>query len=643
MNATRRDSILDLFDPLNRPETPSRCSTDSSSDKENDNPIPGQFTAFFNRVYTTSKPTQPPLGKLIDYLDASGSHSFSREVSDSDEELEHDEEGCAGATEEQSEMRLPLGEIALERVPPSETGIELSLSSENPLQTDEPLHADTEDKAVSPFNFATTAPSGSPLADVINSINIFGSVSLDGAADAIVRETADVYNGPSTSIPYPDITVCPPEDEHHLSTAGNEQATPAQPHSPYLSPTASGSTRRSSITTSAYDPRRASVDLQSSFSMHLQSTDMSFDLLKDSISFLGQPQDNSFWPSISEGDIEDDTLDFAQDQLRLRDAAERFLTPAKARVDEDTFDFTKEKQKIEALAEKYGSIHEEKLQVAEAVAQAAVANSPRQRSKSEAPLPVFSPTAKASTPKEAKEVSAGTRRPSAVLPNIFSLAQKQAAEPPRVVKPRRSSIAAPTIPSSLSHVPALRIMKKTFKFDHQRSESSTSSASSRDNGSSASGTSNRAESETHNPAPSVPQRSSHILGKPVQPVKGVQRPPIGSTLPPIGSTLPPTFTLGPRRPSLQRPAAEQPAPVKRSVTSRPVAASSIAPPSTRLSGSRVAPRDSTAASNAKPQVSNTALPVRSASSLPKPASKLPAPSRTFGFSARSSGPTRRAA
>ncbi|KAI0695364.1 hypothetical protein BC835DRAFT_1258103, partial [Cytidiella melzeri] len=64
-----RDSLLYLFDPIARPQTPPRStgSPDSSSDKENDNPRPGQLTAFFNRVYTDTKTTQLPLGKLIDY------------------------------------------------------------------------------------------------------------------------------------------------------------------------------------------------------------------------------------------------------------------------------------------------------------------------------------------------------------------------------------------------------------------------------------------------------------------------------------------------------------------------------------------------------------------------------------------------
>ncbi|KAJ2969291.1 hypothetical protein NUW54_g12999 [Trametes sanguinea] len=52
------------------------------------------------------------------------------------------------------------------------------------------------------------------------------------------------------------------------------------------------------------DPRRTSVDLYSSFHLQMQSVDMSFDLLNDKISFLGNGQD-SFWAG---GESGDDTM-----------------------------------------------------------------------------------------------------------------------------------------------------------------------------------------------------------------------------------------------------------------------------------------------------------------------------------------------
>lgn len=186
----------------------------------------------------------------------------------------------------------------------------------------------------------SSAPSGTPLADVINSIN---------------------------NCDCPDINICPPDEDQSPSILDNENSFIPDTHSAtHLSPAAAttlGATRRQNVHTYADDPRRASVDLQSSFSLHIQSTDMSFDLLNDRISFFGQQQENSY---------EDDTLDFGKDLAALQQAAESSSNPEALSADEDTFDFAKEAKKMEALAEQYGTIHEEQLKAAEEAAEAAV-------------------------------------------------------------------------------------------------------------------------------------------------------------------------------------------------------------------------------------------------------------------------------
>jgi hypothetical protein len=98
MTALRpRNSLLALFDPLARPDTPPRptSSPDSASDKENDNPEPGPVSAFFNRVYKDTNIQQKPIGTLIDYADI----SMGSSVSASSDALEDGElhAGCANS------------------------------------------------------------------------------------------------------------------------------------------------------------------------------------------------------------------------------------------------------------------------------------------------------------------------------------------------------------------------------------------------------------------------------------------------------------------------------------------------------------------------------------------------------------------
>jgi hypothetical protein len=212
-------------------------------------------------------------------------------------------------------------------------------------------HDFTQSVAAPPAVFITTAPSGTPLADVINSIN----------------------HGD-----FPNINICPPDEELPSPSYHNENdaAVTSADFSPtHLSPNSSTTStymRRHNINTDANDPRRASVDLQTSFSIHLQSADMSFDLLNDKISFFGQPQDSLFWPGVPEEDAEVDTLDFTEDVQNMSEIVDEATEADQPLADDDTFDFTREKQRLDALAEQYGSIQEEHLQAAEAAAEAAV-------------------------------------------------------------------------------------------------------------------------------------------------------------------------------------------------------------------------------------------------------------------------------
>ena len=156
------------------------------------------------------------------------------------------------------------------------------------------------------------APSGTPLADVINSINL-GSLTIH--AEAGQSET--VFGEASSDVVCPDITVIPtisePPSPSPMQTA-NAFLSPVIPPTVFSPPV-----RRHHVSTSPNDPRRASVDLQFSFSLQLQSSDLSFDLMNDKISFFSQGQD-SFWS----GADEDDTMDLAKEELKMKLNAERY-------------------------------------------------------------------------------------------------------------------------------------------------------------------------------------------------------------------------------------------------------------------------------------------------------------------------------
>ena len=205
------------------------------------------------------------------------------------------------------------------------------------------------------------APQGSPLAEVINSINLAAMGVSDDATAAPDAERA--YAGsqalettePETETgmearddrlasPFPEINICAPETpvlaEFDLERPERESESAQDA----AAPTTYGSTLRppSTLTQlSPDDPRRASVDLYSSFHLQMQSAEMSFDLLNDKISFLGGAGgQDSFWAA---GDDADAMFEFDEERrenkaeavvVERHDGAlmERVFTPPRAEV-----------------------------------------------------------------------------------------------------------------------------------------------------------------------------------------------------------------------------------------------------------------------------------------------------------------------
>ncbi|TBU45727.1 hypothetical protein BD309DRAFT_1008463 [Dichomitus squalens] len=623
--AKPRNSVLYMFDPLQSPSTPRRDSSSSelsASDKENDGPC-GDVTMFFNRICAAQQRHDvqvfTPKGKLIDIGDTPAPlgtawDGMEHDGSDADgEQSESDAEGCSIP----SPPRRPFAELDVDHTPrpsgssrPAKGSIFGMTSS--PSQDSTPLPA-----------MLVPAPQTSPLADVVNSIN-FSSMSLAGEPITIDRRTGvhsqtqeagDSKNGRASS-PFPEINVCAPEtpSTEDYDISGNHDNKPAMMSASHLRPT-------SSLTQlSPDDPRRTSVDLYSSFHLQMQSAEMSFDLLNDKISFFGHGQD-SFW---SAGD---DALEFD----------ETGLPPAlKAKVDK-LVNFT------QPPAE-----HTE---------------------------PVFSPPAKAvRTPRTPHNTSLTIETAMNVplpLSPSWEGAPSRDITPPRLSQPALDEQPSPPtspvvadepslmlesepLPPPVSQpaqpsVPALRIMKKTFRMAKHQSVAAAPTKA----------TPTMSTQHVEKPesvvlakrrpslsvAPKIAPAPAPAPPRPV--IRGVQRPPASMTaggvvigLPPqgsssntsgstsssgSGSTRATSAALAPapasRFAGIQRPnfaAKERAAPRSVSGAARPAA------PATGITRatSMVAPKAPVSSALRPP--ARIAAPGPSA--LPKPASRLPGPS-----------------
>ncbi|KAH7925818.1 hypothetical protein BV22DRAFT_402973 [Leucogyrophana mollusca] len=404
-----RYSVLSLFDPLNAPSTPRRevITPDSGSDKENAEPAHNlnsenaqsyldddklTMSAFFNRVHAQSKQYAPAAfrKRLVDIGDVTVSVDEASELM-GDLTITRGPEESAEEEDLSSDDELHLEDLtdghisASRRQPPSSTDVPRTpqqasntqrtpLAELSPDATPVPLKtlsgvsdatpAITIDHHKSPAtavrtNHLTFAPPGSPLASVINAINLTArrneesvrpqveepvtrdlvahngtptpSITVSPSVDdPLVSSTAHLLPSPSAALltnahlfestSFPS----PPSTRFEVPEAQNSPVAPAPNSSPSrLSPRARP---RSHTTTSSLDPRRTSVDLHSSFNWQLQCPEASFDLLNDRISFFGQ---DSFLGETDDFDMqaEEEMMEALAKRVREKEASEEKVKP----------------------------------------------------------------------------------------------------------------------------------------------------------------------------------------------------------------------------------------------------------------------------------------------------------------------------
>ncbi|KAI0749628.1 hypothetical protein C8Q80DRAFT_1163052 [Daedaleopsis nitida] len=622
--AKPRNSVLFMFDPLHQsPSTPRRDSSDDlgPSDKENDIPQ-GDLTIFFNRTYAAQKQELAapftPKGKLIDIGDTPASQCLwdaaEHDGSDADgEQSESDAEGCGVL----SPARVPLAELDVEHTP-------------RPQDSSRPLKALIFASATSPTmplpGLLAPAPESSPLAEVVNSINLSGLIVSEETQEnhpTITIPPTGQSEDSRPASPCPEINICsPPEtpcmedfdvpSEEDVSVATNAQLRPPTTLT-QLSPD---------------DVRRTSVDLYSSFHMQMQSEDMSFDLLNDKVSFLANGQD-SFW---SGGD---DTLDFSEICVPAPTMAklEKLIQPALS---------------IETVPKKFEPVFSPP---ARATAAPSVM-SPTLESAIHVPLPM-SPTSSAPP----------SRHTTPPHTSPFALMEPPSPPTSPVIADEPSLLleSEPLPPPMPAPIPALRIVKKTFKMAGHQSAMLLSNSK-------PTIATERAEKQ----ASVLKRRSSLSVAKPVisstttsqppmrPPIRGVQRPPSSMQnaggmvigLPPQGGSINTTASTASTA-SSSSSGTSAPASRFAGIQRPNFAAKERAAPKVTTGGPRAVPSATTAArsgtgparvisatiskgTSGTTGVSAIRPPTRivapGSTGLPKPASRLPGLTRTASMS-----------
>ncbi|KAI9066237.1 hypothetical protein FKP32DRAFT_1673986 [Trametes sanguinea] len=487
--AKPRNSVLYLFDPLHQSpsDEPRRDSSPElgASDKENDTPA-GDVTMFFNRPYgaplklsqdTQQPQPRTPKGKLIDIGDTPAQEKLWDDAEHEGSDADGEQSECEAETMNEilAPLRSPLSDLPVEETP-----------RPRPLRApvfSAPTSASRRGEGR--LEALLAAPQGSPLAEVINSINLSAlTVSEDTTPTAEYPPALEVEETRPSS-PFPEINICAPETPLRADfDVKQAQATDEVP-------AMTGSTLRPPETLtqlSPDDPRRTSVDLYSSFHLQMQSVDMSFDLLNDKISFLGNGQD-SFWAG---GESGDDTMFEFDEENHVPAMEKRRLSISEGQ---------------DALAS-FAHVHTPPARKAQSE-QSSVVRSPTEEA-AKVPLPM-SPPSPAPSPRVTPP-----RGSQVFVPEEPS---SPPTSPMRLDEPSLLLESEPLPPPMSQPVPALRILKKTFKVTGRQP---TPPVARRDStSSSVSDVTEKAE-----PAPLKAAPVAVAQPQPARPaIRGVQRPP----------------------------------------------------------------------------------------------------------------------
>ncbi|KAF8898938.1 hypothetical protein BD779DRAFT_1795495 [Infundibulicybe gibba] len=330
MTANRpRNSILNLFDPLSL-DSPDRNAPSPDSDKENTTPS----------LNFCSQPHKPPAvlkRRLVDVGDIT-MDEVSMHMPLIDEEEPED-----GFNEDSENDTITLHHIAAspirslldatEPFSPSSSKLgprtpfaELTLdydATPRPKAHHRPVHASpcSSPERIRP----NTTLSASPLASVINAVNSSG-VSFAGACSASLPHNPEETTSGDVQEPQeiPKIAISAPDalaesfvaltidGTAHLDSPSDNIPGPSQTYTRL---------RPNPPNTSSRDSNRSSVDLQSSFYIHLQSSDASFDLLNDKISFFSSVNGtDSFMNTLDE---DDESFDMEREVANMESALQR--------------------------------------------------------------------------------------------------------------------------------------------------------------------------------------------------------------------------------------------------------------------------------------------------------------------------------
>lgn len=312
MNSNKpRHSLLEMFDPLmvnSGPQTPLREVANASpdnSDKEND--LPGSsdgdtlsLTQFFNRVYKVERTAKPatPNGKLIDFGDVTMDNDEDVQLIsiclDNRDLLHEDADESAPEDEDQDmENILPCSSMQMFTTPRNRK-----------------ILADIDIDMPTP-------PKLSPKQGTLKTSFLRAAIDAKIASDEKEPEPELKESENVSMSDYPMVTLYPPQFE---STPAPETSSSQRLEDKHLSPPTTSKIffhdspgvpiPRPNLGNQSFDAHRVSVDLQSSFQMQLQSSDFSFDLVNDKISFLGAQED-----SILRG--MDDSFDINEEERRM--------------------------------------------------------------------------------------------------------------------------------------------------------------------------------------------------------------------------------------------------------------------------------------------------------------------------------------